>query len=61
MEKAGLIALGLYRLSRATDNFYAYVYTNPDPDCALTHKDRVFVLGFEINKDLCKKIDLNRF
>jgi|TARA_B110000285_G_C14925357_1_gene514728 hypothetical protein len=28
LEK-GLITLGLYRLTGATDNFYSYVYTNP--------------------------------
>lgn len=29
--KKNLIAFGLYRLPHANDNYYPYVYTNPDP------------------------------
>jgi hypothetical protein len=43
-----LITLGLYRLRGATDNEYPYVYTNPNFDTVVTHRDRVFVLGVEI-------------
>ena len=48
LDEMDLIALGLYRLEGATDNSYAYVYTNPDPDSRLTHKDSVFVLGYNV-------------
>jgi hypothetical protein len=47
-----LVAIGLYRLTGATDNKYPYVYTNPDPKTVITYKDRVFVLGKEIPNDL---------
>ena len=40
-----LIALGLYRLPGARDNYTAYVYTKPEPDTRLTHRDKVFVLS----------------
>jgi len=40
--------LGLYRLAGATDNNYPYVYTNPDHDIIVTHRDKVFVLGLAI-------------
>ena len=39
-----MIALGLYRLSGAQDNESPYVYTNPNRDTRLSHRDRVFVL-----------------
>ena len=42
-----LIVLGLYRLPGARDNNNAYVYTNPEKDTLLTHKDKIFVLGIE--------------
>jgi len=29
--KENMIALGLYRQTGATDNTYAYVFTNPEP------------------------------
>jgi hypothetical protein len=51
LEK-NLVAIGLYRLTGATDNKYPYVYTNPDPKTSITYKDRVFVLGKEIPNDL---------
>ncbi len=47
-----LVALGLYRLPGANDNRYSYVYTNPDPKTNITYRDRVFVLGKDIPKDL---------
>ncbi len=43
-----LIALGLYRLKGATDNEYPYVYTNPQFQTIVTHRDRVFVLATEV-------------
>ena len=51
LEK-NLIALGLYRLPQATDNNYPYVFTNPDAKTTVTYRDRVFVLGKDIPKDL---------
>ena len=55
LEK-GLVTLGLYRLSGATDNSYPYVYTNPSQNrktkLIVTQKDRVFVLGKDIPKEL---------
>ena len=47
-----LISLGLYRTKWSTDNNYPYVYTNPSHDTIITHRDKVFVLGVEIPKDL---------
>lgn len=32
----GMVALGLYRLTGATDNTYPYVYTNPNPKTNVT-------------------------
>jgi hypothetical protein len=40
-----LIIMGLYRLKGATGNDYPYIYTNPDPDTLITHRDKAFVLG----------------
>ena len=51
LEK-GLVTLGLYRLPGATDNFYPYVFSNPNQKTNVTSKDRVFVLGRDIPKDL---------
>lgn len=46
----------MYRLTGATDNFYSYVYTNPSQNrktkLIVTQKDRVFVLGRDIPKEL---------
>jgi len=44
--------MALYRLRGATDNPYPYVYTNPNSDTIITHRDRAFVLGIEIPDDL---------
>lgn len=44
--------MALYRLRGATDNKYPYVYTNPDKDTVITHRDRVFVLGVDIPDEL---------
>ena len=46
-----LIALGLYRLMGASDNKFPYVFTNPD-GTTITNKDKVFVLGEKVPKDL---------
>ena len=53
-----LVTLGLYRLPGATDNYYPYVYSNPSQKTNVTQKDRVFVLGNAIPKDLI--IDYSR-
>eukprot|EP01022_Parablepharisma_sp_SALTPOND_P016481 TRINITY_DN2420_c0_g1_i1.p1 TRINITY_DN2420_c0_g1~~TRINITY_DN2420_c0_g1_i1.p1 ORF type:complete len:1016 (+),score=87.41 TRINITY_DN2420_c0_g1_i1:1170-4217(+) len=45
LDTYNLLPLGIYRMPGATDNRYPYVYTNPDPECRLSHKDKVFVLG----------------
>ena len=47
-----LIALGLYRLPGAADNKYPYVFTNPEPHTNITLRDRVFVLGNHIPREL---------
>lgn len=39
-------------MTGATDNTYNYVYTNPVYRTPVTHRDRVFVLGKEIPKEL---------
>ncbi len=51
-SERNLIPLGLYRLPGASDNKNAYVFTNPRPNVKLTHKDRVFVLSYNMPKDL---------
>ena len=56
LEERELVALGLYRLPDVRDNLYPYVYTNPPPNCRLTPKDRVYVLGHKISNDLCTNI-----
>lgn len=50
--KKKLICMALYRLRNATDNDYPYVYTNPEPDTIVNHRDRAFVLGIEVADDL---------
>jgi len=45
LDNFNVIAIAIYRLTGATDNKYPYVVTNPDPECRLSHKDRVFMLG----------------
>lgn len=52
-----LVTLGLYRLSGATDNNYSYVFTNPEPKTNVTQRDRIFVLGEEVPKDLIINTD----
>lgn len=52
-----MVVLGLYRLPGANDNKYPYVYSNPDPKLNITIRDRVFVLGKHIPRDLI--IDFN--
>jgi hypothetical protein len=47
-----LVAIGLYRLPGANDNKYPYVYCNPHNKTNITYRDRVFVLGKDIPKDL---------
>ncbi len=49
-----MICLGLYRLSGALDNSHPYCYTNPDSDVKLTHRDKVFVLSYNMPPELCK-------
>ena len=53
-----LLALGLYRLPGASDNKYPYVCTNPAASISLTFRDRVFVLGHHIPRELI--IETNR-
>ena len=48
----GLVALGLYRLPGSWDNETSYVFTNPSQKITVTQKDRVFVLGRDITKEL---------
>ena len=40
-----LIILALYRLPGSTDNYSGYVFTKPNSDIIINHKDRVFILG----------------
>ena len=47
-----LICLGLYRLRGAADNDYPYVYTNPNCETIVTHRDKVFVLAIDIPENL---------
>jgi hypothetical protein len=48
-----LIALGLYRLKGAVDNESPYCFTNPPSDVICTHRDKVFVLSYDMPMDLC--------
>ena len=50
--KKKLICMALYRLRGATDNNYPYVYTNPEKNTPIEHRDRAFVLGIEIPDEL---------
>ena len=47
----GIIALGLYRLPGARDNNHSYVYTKPNPNTILTHRDKIFVLTLDFVKN----------
>jgi hypothetical protein len=51
-----LICLGLYRLKGTTDNDLPYVYTNPEPETLVTHKDKVFILGIDVEQEKVPKI-----
>ena len=51
--KKNLVSLGLYRMPGSADNKQPYVYTNPDwKKTTITVRDRVFVLGLEVPKEL---------
>ena len=47
-----LVTIALYRQSGATDNLKPYVYTNPDKNTVVSHRDRCFVLGVDIPEEL---------
>ena len=47
-----IIPLGLYRLPGASDNNHPYVFTNPKENVKLTHRDKVFVLAYDMPNDL---------
>lgn len=51
-----LVILGLYRLSGARDNNAGYIYTKPNSETKITHRDKVFVLS---TNDEVKKIYRN--
>lgn len=57
-EEANMIAIGLYRLAGAQDNESPYVYTNPERDTRLSHRDRVFVLAIDNINSFLKKHNL---
>ena len=40
-----IIPLGLYRLPGARDNDHPYIYTKPNSETILTHRDKIFVLA----------------
>lgn len=50
--KENMVALGLYRQAGATDNTYAYVFTNPAPKTNVCSRDKVFVLGSHIPQEM---------
>lgn len=56
-----MICLGLYRLEMSLDNKHPYVYTNPKKDTILSHKDKVFVLSYNMPKDICKFILFSKY
>jgi len=47
-----LISMALYRLRNAVGNQNSFVYTNPEFDTIISHRDRVFVLGRELPEDI---------
>ena len=49
-EEDDTIVLGLYRLQGSSDNENPYVYTNPYKNTILTHRDKLFLLCFNIQK-----------
>ena len=52
-----IVILGLYRLSGARDNNAGYVFTKPNEEIKITHRDKVFVVS--TNEDLKKIIRKN--
>jgi len=50
--KHELLPLGLYRLPFAAENQYPFVCTNPAASISLSQRDRVFVLGHHIPREL---------
>lgn len=52
-QERNLLCLGLYRLENSSDNKHPYVYTNPDRETILTHRDKVFVLAYNMPLDIC--------
>ena len=56
--KENMVALGLYRQTGATDNTYAYVFTNPGQRITVSSRDKVFVLGNHIPQEMI--IDLSK-
>lgn len=59
-EEANMISIGLYRLAGAQDNESPYVYTNPERDTRLSHRDRVFVLAIDNINSFIGKHNLYR-
>ena len=53
-KERNLICLGLYRLSNSLDNSSPFCYTNPKSDEILNHRDKVFVLTYNMPDDLSK-------
>jgi hypothetical protein len=46
-------------MAGAQDNYYPYVFTNPTHKTNVTNKDRAFVLGNDIQKDLIVEYEIN--
>ena len=47
-----LVTMALYRLRGSRGNQSPYVFTNPESDTIITHRDRAFVLGINIPEKL---------
>jgi len=47
-----LVTMALYRMRGTKGNESPYVFTNPESDTTVTHRDRVFVLGIKIPSSL---------
>ena len=47
-----LICIALYRLKNSTGNEIPYVYTNPESEKIITHRDMAFVLGETVPVEL---------
>ena len=41
----------------ACDNFYPYVYTNPEDNTKLSHQDKVFVLSNYMTEEILSGIE----